>query len=63
MLDAVNFVAAIEKRTGQKIGCLEEIAYFSGWISKELLLKAAQLHEGNQYGRYLKDISRSDVWN
>ena len=39
--DACGYVEAIEKRTGQQIACLEEIAYKNGWITKTELLKAA----------------------
>lgn len=56
MVDAVNFVSAIEKRTGQKIACLEEIAYQKGWITEDELQQRAQVYAKNQYGEYLADL-------
>lgn len=54
--EASIYVETIEKRQGLKIGCLEEIAYNNGWISKEKLLDISKnIH--NQYGEYLKYIS------
>ncbi|MEL6105221.1 MAG: glucose-1-phosphate thymidylyltransferase RfbA [Planctomycetota bacterium] len=55
LLDACNFVAAIEKRQGLKIGCPEEIAYRMGYISSEQLLRLADANK-NEYGRYLAQL-------
>ncbi len=52
-LEAGDFVATIEKRTGLMIGCIEEIAYRNGWISKRELLKLASPLEKTDYGKYL----------
>ena len=41
-----NFIAAIEHRQGQKIACLEEIAYKEGYITKETLSQAAKRISG-----------------
>ena len=57
LLDAGNFVAAIEKRMGLKISCPEEIAYRKGFISKEQLLVLANMFP-NEYGEYLKHQAR-----
>ncbi|MBS1738741.1 MAG: glucose-1-phosphate thymidylyltransferase RfbA [Bacteroidetes bacterium] len=54
--DASEFVRVIEKRQGFKIGCLEEIAYRMGFISKKELLVLAQKLEKSGYGKYLKGI-------
>jgi len=51
--EASNFVEVIEKRTGLKIACLEEIAYHKGWISEFRLKEIAQPMIKNDYGRYL----------
>ena len=51
--DASIFVETLEKRTGQKISCLEEIAYENGWIDAEKLRAIAQPMKKNQYGQYL----------
>mgnify|MGYP006433015209 CR=1 FL=1 len=57
LLEAAQFVETIEKRQGYKIACLEEIAYKQGWISPDLLLKAAHTLKKTAYGAYLKDIA------
>ena len=43
----------IEKRQGEKIACLEEIAYRNGWITREMLHTLAEPMRSNQYGQYL----------
>lgn len=53
MLEASNFVQAIEKRQGTKIACLEEIAYTKGWISRSKLSKLIQSMPDSSYKRYL----------
>ncbi|HVI68885.1 MAG TPA: glucose-1-phosphate thymidylyltransferase RfbA [Magnetospirillaceae bacterium] len=53
MNDASQFVEVIEKRTGLKIGCIEEIAYEQGWISDEELAKQAEPLKKSGYGEYL----------
>jgi glucose-1-phosphate thymidylyltransferase len=51
--EASTFIEVIEKRTGQKIACLEEIAFEKKWISLPELLRAAKPMEKNEYGQYL----------
>lgn len=58
--EASNYVETIEKRTGQQIACLEEIAYKNGWIGKMQLLKAADSMVKNEYGQYLFRLSEKD---
>ena len=54
--DAASFVKVIEERTGQKIACLEEIAWRNQWITSEELRNLA-IHFGNaSYGRYLLSL-------
>jgi glucose-1-phosphate thymidylyltransferase len=54
--DATEFVRVIEKRQGTKIGCIEEIAFKMGFITKEKLLEQAQALAKSGYGVYLKNI-------
>ncbi len=56
LADATNFVKTVETHQHRKIGCLEEIAYLKGWISRERLLEIYETYKKNQYGEYLKDI-------
>ena len=56
LLDASNFVRTLETRQGLQTGCLEEIAYHAGWISRDDLATRAELFKKNNYGRYLKRL-------
>ena len=57
LLDAGNFIRTIEKRTGLKIACIEEIAYQNGWIDRETLLTLAKPLAKTGYGEYLTKIA------
>ncbi len=56
LMDASSFVRTVETHQHRKIGCLEEIAYLKGWISKGDVLKVVESLKNNQYGQYLKDV-------
>jgi glucose-1-phosphate thymidylyltransferase len=53
LLEAGNFIETIQKRQGQYVACIEEIAYHKGWISKKQVLQAAEGIK-TEYGEYLR---------
>jgi glucose-1-phosphate thymidylyltransferase len=53
LMQAGNFVQIIEQRQGQKIGCIEEIAYRMGHIDKDRLAELAKGLLKSGYGNYL----------
>ena len=59
--EASTFIEVIEKRTGQKIACLEEIAYGQGWIDANHLLLTAKPMEKNEYGQYLIKLAENHL--
>jgi glucose-1-phosphate thymidylyltransferase len=56
MNDASQYVRIIEERKGHKIGCIEEIAWKSGWITDQQLMSLADKYIKNSYGRYLESL-------
>ena len=56
LLEAANYVEAIQKRQGFYIACIEEIAYMKGWITKENLEELAKPMMKTEYGKYLKNL-------
>ncbi|MET1033537.1 MAG: sugar phosphate nucleotidyltransferase, partial [Candidatus Saccharimonadales bacterium] len=56
MTDASQFVEVLEKRTGQKIGCIEEIAWEEGYISDAQLVDLAEPLRKSGYGKYLANL-------
>lgn len=63
MLDASNFVAAVQKRQGTYISCIEEIAYRNGWIGPKQLTKLAEPLLKTDYGQYLMGLLEPDSDN
>ena len=57
LLDASDYVAAVQKRQGLYVSCIEEIAYRRGFISKEQLLKLAEPLMKTNYGKYLVEVA------
>lgn len=57
LLDAADFVSAVQKRQGLYISCIEEIAYKRGFISKEQLVELAQPLLKTAYGKYLMEVA------
>jgi len=58
LLEATNFVEAVENRQGLKVSCLEEIAWRMGYISREALLDAGKKLSKSKYGQYLLRIGK-----
>jgi glucose-1-phosphate thymidylyltransferase len=56
MNDASEYVRVIEKRTGLKIGCIEEAAWRQGFVSSEQLLQISEPLRKSGYGTYLQNI-------
>ena len=54
--DASEFVRVIEKRQGQKVGCIEEVAYRMGFIDREQLMHLADRYAKSGYGEYLRRL-------
>jgi glucose-1-phosphate thymidylyltransferase len=61
LLDAANFIAAIEKRQGLKICCPEEIAFRKGFIDRKQLIAIAQPLVKSGYGKYLLKIANEKI--
>jgi glucose-1-phosphate thymidylyltransferase len=57
LLQAQNFIQAVQERQGLMIACPEEIAFRMGWIGREALLKLAGGLDRNAYGRYLARVA------
>ncbi len=56
--DASTYVRVMEERTGLKIGCLEEVAWKNSWLNDAELFEIAYKYGNNQYGNYLRGLSR-----
>jgi glucose-1-phosphate thymidylyltransferase len=56
LLEAGEYVATIERRQGLKIACLEEIAWYMGFIDKKQLSRLAEQHPRTEYRKYLERI-------
>jgi glucose-1-phosphate thymidylyltransferase len=61
LLGAGQFIAAIEKRQGQKVACPEEIAWRQGWIDDDALNALARPFAETGYGRYLLELTSDAV--
>lgn len=63
LLEASNYVEAVQTRQGLYIACLEEIAYRKGYINKEQLLELAKSLMKTEYGKYLVKVADENVKN
>lgn len=56
LLEATQYIQAIERRQGQRVACLEEIAFAKNWIDAPALREAAARHARSGYGKYLSEL-------
>ncbi|HYR59420.1 MAG TPA: glucose-1-phosphate thymidylyltransferase RfbA, partial [Chthoniobacteraceae bacterium] len=56
LLDAANYIAAIQNRQGLMVACLEEIAFHQGWIDRAQLAQLVEALPKNEYCEYLKMV-------
>lgn len=56
LLEASHFVETIEQHQGFKIACLEEIALYNGWLTKDEVFKIGNEYKKNGYGQYLLSL-------
>ena len=59
LMQAGQFVQVIEERQGLKIGCIEEVAFKMGYITKEQLIEIAQPLTKSGYGIYLLEMAKN----
>ena len=53
LLEASNYIEAIQKRQGFHIACIEEIAYKKGWVNEKEIEKKIEKEKKNEYQKYL----------
>jgi glucose-1-phosphate thymidylyltransferase len=53
LVQASNFIHTLQDRQGLMVACLEEIAYYQGWMSAEDVARVAESMKKNEYGQYL----------
>ena len=56
MIEASNYIYSLEKRSGLKIACIEEISYNLNYINKSQLYSLSEKYKNSDYGKYLKKI-------
>ena len=62
LLEAGNFIKAIEKRQGMQVSCPEEIAFRKGWIDNQKLLEIAKPLNKTNYGKYLTKLAKGQIF-
>ncbi len=60
LLQACNFIQAVQERQGLRVACLEEIAYRAGWIGRQELEAIAAEMQKNDYGAYLARLAAEE---
>ena len=61
LLQAANFIQAVQERQGIMISCPEEIAYLMGFISREMLIEIARSYKNNGIGEYLMRLTETEI--
>jgi len=61
LVDAADFIRAIQKRQNVTVAALEEIAYHKGWIGMEALLASAARYGKSPYGEHLKNVAEGKI--
>jgi glucose-1-phosphate thymidylyltransferase len=61
ILQAGEFIHALQERQGTMLACLEEIAFRSGWITSAQLAEQAKRLSASEYGRYLGSIAMTET--
>ncbi len=61
LLQAANFIQAVQERQGIMISCPEEIAYRKGFLSREMLIEIARSYKNNGYGEYLIRLAEAEI--
>ena len=61
LMNAANFIKTVETLQGIKISAPEEIAYNSGWISKDALLHSAEKYGKSSYGQHLRAVAEGKI--
>jgi glucose-1-phosphate thymidylyltransferase len=61
LITAGHFVKAIEENQGLKIGCIEEIAFYNGWINSKIIREKSKSLSKTSYGQYLLRIIDQDI--
>ena len=62
LLQASNYIYTIEERQGLKVSCIEEIAFYRGYIDSDQLIELAKPLMKNQYGQYLMNIAKEKIF-
>ena len=60
LADASHYIETIEKRQGQKVACLEEIAFNNGWLTLVDIEESAKELGKSEYGKYLMDFVKDN---
>ena len=55
--EASQYIQTIEHRQGYKVACIEEVAYYKGWITSEQLIELAQPLKKTEYGQYMMEMA------